>query len=392
MTTLCGGGTSAPKAGYASVVDFSAGLLAQFLITRGLRWFIPALPVVALPTQELATFCATDPPAVPTFTTAETTAMLTLSFGSDFDSGISKLRDLLLHIAWYEVCECTSGSLTAFPTITPPTDTPIFQPPVSPSVAACWTDAITQYSRSSGGPSFAGFITHGGAFGLNITSAVVTMEVGASTGNFNVTVEIRQQTIDAATTGHTYSFNRGVGTASVNVTWDPLYPLWAVYLTGQAGTGNRDVDVSAKFYCDGQVPGGTLTPCCPPDDATQAYLDYILKMVTLIQRQSAPFAYVYGANHTGLSGDGEFAVTGLLGVSVDVTTLPDRAGVLDGTPETLFDVGYVTLGTSDGWVASKRIDHDGTLFLPPSAGVFTRVGYTVGSDVVIDVRELVREP
>jgi len=120
-------------------------------------------------------------------------------------------------------------------------------------------------------------------------------------------------------------------------------------------------------------------------------LDRILGMVTLIQRQQVPFAYVYGSNHTALSGDGELSVSGLLGVSVDVTTLPASYGVADGTPETHFGLGYINLGTDDGWTSARSIDHDGTLLLPSAAGVFTRIGYSLSAGVVVDIRELVRE-
>lgn len=137
-------------------------------------------------------------------------------------------------------------------------------------------------------------------------------------------------------------------------------------------------------------PGNTL--CCA-DPALLALLPNILQMVTLVQRQSAPFAYVYGANHVGLTGDGELAVSGLIGVSIDVTTLPSSYGRSAGTPEHLFDVGFVTLGTSDGWSTTKRIDADGSLVLPGSAaGAFTRVGYTLRPGVEVSIRELVREP
>ena len=115
-------------------------------------------------------------------------------------------------------------------------------------------------------------------------------------------------------------------------------------------------------------------------------------MVTLIQRQAAPFGYVYGANHTALSGQGSISVADLIGVSVDVTTIPVGTSVEGGTPNQYFDLGYVTLGTTDGYSTSRRIDHDGTLFLPAAAGVFTTIGYTLGAGVVADIRELVREP
>lgn len=116
--------------------------------------------------------------------------------------------------------------------------------------------------------------------------------------------------------------------------------------------------------------------------------------VNLIQRQSVPFAYVYGDNHAGLTGDGEIAIdTPLIGVSVDVVAVPSSVSVRAGTPQHLSDVGFVTLGTADGWLASRRIDADGTLELArPGAGALTRIGYSLAPGVEVSIRELVREP
>jgi hypothetical protein len=136
-----------------------------------------------------------------------------------------------------------------------------------------------------------------------------------------------------------------------------------------------------------------VTPCCPPDEVSQSYLDAILQMVTLIQRQAAPFSYIHGAVHAAISGDGEISVSSLLGVAIDITTLPSAYGRSEGTPVHLFDLGYVTLGTADGWLPSRRVDADGTLELRPGlAGPVTRVGYTLSPGVIADLTELVREP
>jgi len=55
----------------------------------------------------------------------------------------------------------------------------------------------------------------------------------------------------------------------------------------------------------------------------QAQLDQLMAMVTLIQRQAAPFGYVPGAIHAGLTGTGVIAIQGLIGCK-SVTTLPTQ--------------------------------------------------------------------
>jgi hypothetical protein len=115
-------------------------------------------------------------------------------------------------------------------------------------------------------------------------------------------------------------------------------------------------------------------------------------MTTLIQRQVAPFAYVPGTAHAALTGAGQFAVQGDIGISVDVTTVPGRAGSEYGNPLNLFDLGWLNVGTADGWVHRELITANPFLYLPPDMGVMTLVGYSLSPDVVATITELVREP
>jgi len=123
-----------------------------------------------------------------------------------------------------------------------------------------------------------------------------------------------------------------------------------------------------------------------------ALLQSVKAAVDLIQKQSTPFAYVPGATHTGLSGDGEISVSGLLGMQAEVTTLPDSVGREDGSPIKLFDVGYITFGSGDGWEDSRRLDKSLRLVFPPYGGLYTKIGYSLRPGVVISITELEREP
>ena len=395
MTALCGGGTSAPKTGLPSVIDPAITLIAELLAAKGGKWVLGALGFQLVEPVNVSSFCAGDPPSLPTFTSDETEAILKLIPGVDFISGIAKLKDWIQHVLWYELCECTSGTLATYTAPSIPSGTPEYYPPVPNIAEPCGGQAITgPYPVTAGNTFFAGYLNAVADAGKPITSGHVTMVVAASTGNFNVTVEVRTQTNTPITAGPIYSYSLAPGTYTRDIPFSPLYPLWACYLIGAAGTGQRLVDVDNDFYCNGETPGNANSPCCPPDVSTQAALDLILKMVTLVQRQVAPFAYVYGDNHTSLSGDGELSpVSGLIGVSVDVTALAPSVGEAMGTPTHLFDAGFVTLGTPDGWLRPRRIDADGTLELAPNgAGALTRIGYTLAPGVTADIRELVREP
>jgi hypothetical protein len=164
--------------------------------------------------------------------------------------------------------------------------------------------------------------------------------------------------------------------------------------TSQGTVGHTlSYDMQFDAYCGGQVPGGTVSSCCPPDTSTQATLDAILTLVTLIQRQNVAFGFVEkGSAHAGISGDGELSIQGLVGVRVDLTTTPARVGVTSGDPDTLWNVGWVRLGTDSAWGERYFVDADPWQLLPAQAGVYTRLGYSIPSDVTVSITELEREP
>lgn len=391
MTAACGGGTSGPKPAAAAVVDYSAGLLAAIFATYDLAWLIPIIPFVGLAPLTLSTFCSSDPPAVPTFTSAETNAILKLQFGADFDSGLGKLKDLVLNTIWYDACQCTSGALVPFAPPAMPSGTPVFQPPVPPTNTPC--DSVPLHTVTSFvGPS-TGLLTTkpityvvyrwtntiltgaGGTYQTNLTQFFSQATPGPSLTQLAFT----QYTISP---GETQKQVVRVAAGTNFVRPD---------VTKVSGSGTSTIQYSIDGYCGDAAPGATELPCCPPDVATQASLDLILKMVTLIQRQSVPFAYLASTAHTGLSGAGSFAIQGLLGVKVNVTTLPSSLGVSGTSPAEHFDLGYLTFGTADGYPHSIRLEHQVQLLLPARASVFTEFAYDLHPGVVITVTELLRE-
>jgi hypothetical protein len=393
VTALCpGGGTSQPKAGHAAVVQYSAGLIASIFAAYDLAWLIPIIPLLSFSNQVLATFCAADPPTVTALTAAESNALLNLQFGSDFDTGLAKVRDLYLNVIWHDACECASGTATPLTPPAPPAGTPIFQPPVAPAVTPCGTVANGPATVAGTAAAFRGWLLWPG---FAATYAVVTCKntVLSGAGHACTTLLSTTDANGVEPAGNTEQSTTTPAGGTTTVNFNILPGIFGIEcdLTDAGGTGDSQMDYTATLYC-GAPPGATTTPCCPPDVATQASLDVILRQVNLLQRQVAPFAYVYGANHVALTGNGSFAVQGLLGCSVDVTTLPTSYGQEAGTPTELFDLGFVTLGTADGWELSRRIDHDGSLVLPRAAGVFTLLGYTLRPGVVVSIRELVREP
>lgn len=391
MTAICGGGTSGPKTGVAAVVDYSSGLIASILASRGLNWLIPVIPLAGLPPLILSSFCAADPPAIPTFTSAETNALIQLTFGADFDSGLSKLGDLILHSIWYDACQCTSGSLTTFPTVTPPAGTPITVVANTPVAAPCQTqvttDTIVAGSNASHvlTPSVAGLTPTGVQLIADGVVADATQNETHQLVGLNQaggTVFLQSLSVTQASPGPKTGF------------W--LLPPGIVSLTlalNSAGiTGHSYVFTdTVNVFCGGQRPGVTQQPCCPPDVASQATLDAILKMVTLIQRQAVPFAYIPSTTHATLSGAGSFAISGLIGAAVHVTTLPTQIGREGTSPTEYFDMGFITFGTPDGYPSSYRLERESQVMLPTRCGAYTTIAYDLHPGVVATITELVRE-
>jgi len=357
-------------------------------------------------TYDLSTFCPNGPPAMPTFSAADIAALLSpIDFGGRTAAAL-KFNDFIGNLFWDRLCECPGGTTTiGSPSSYPSGAGQVVNVPQG--VLVCKEINLPQqnYGTSSVTPYYYGTGTAsttiddvGIPAGATQMSVIMTAHsVGASHYSGSGTFQFRNASHTAMTSVSGSVASAGSpGGAAGPLTGSIAVPAGAVYLRIQigkdtAGTVTDQFSANVKLYCNG-LPGQTLASCCAPDPGTQMLLEQILSMVTLVQRQSAPFAYVYGANHTALSGDGEITVFGLIGVSVDVTTLPSYYGSADGSPVKHFGLGYVQLGTADGYDHSRQVDFDGTLMIPPVAGAFTKIGYSLSPGVVVSIRELVREP
>jgi hypothetical protein len=407
MTALCGGGTSAPIPGSELAVDFTSAAIATALSAYGATWALRAIPFVAtIPPFVLSSFCSTDPPAIPTFTQPEADALLQLTFNGDFFSGAGKLVDLIKHVMWYQTCQCTSGSLTALPPAAPapsgtgiPTNSP---QPVNPNcdnlgnangTTGPYVDTGPTWHPGDTGSPWAytwAKTSYPTAWRMTITNTTVS---GAGV-TFTFAYKLSTTAIGGgAAPGGTPTFTLAPGATRVldliGIAGNNFLYMWINSVTG-TGTGKL-LGSTIEAFCGGDTPGGTQSPCCPPDATLQATVDATLALVTLIQRQLAPFATVHGAAHTGLSGQGSIAVQGILGVAVDITTAPGRLGEESGVPITLWDAGWINIGTADGYGPRQFITSDPFLLRPVAPDV-TVIGYSIAPDVVVTITEIVREP
>jgi hypothetical protein len=142
-------------------------------------------------------------------------------------------------------------------------------------------------------------------------------------------------------------------------------------------------------YCGAALPGASAP--CQADPVVLDLLGQIMSLVVLIQRQGVPFATIDGTSHTGLTGNGTIAVSGLIGAVVTVTSTPTWVGVEDGLPDVLFNVGWVNWGAAGRYTAREFITASPMVTSPPIAGVYTSLNYSIPPGVTVTIVELRRE-
>jgi hypothetical protein len=391
MTVLCGGGSSSIRPGVAAVVAYTSGLIADLLVLVESPWLIPVIPLLSLPNIGTAAFCSTDPPAQPTFTSAEATALLELKVGtSDWNSGVAKISDLLLNAIWSQLCECTSGATPGpSPAPAPPAGTVINIYTSQPNFTPCFELVLTTASSfpSSGTFTLAGgIVIPVGATTLTL-KLINTIAVGSG-ATASVTIEQDNNT----TVLHTDTV-----TATPGQTVTRSFPVVAnankVFLSyvGAGGTGNSFITNSVfDIYCGNSTAPSQTNPC-GPDPTTVALLNAIMQLVTLIQRQIVPFSYISGTTHSGLTGTGELNVQGILGVKVLPSSIPNSAGIVVGDPDTLWLDSWINWGNADGWTERQFLTNSPFVSMPRLASQFTKLGYSLRPGLTVDITELVRE-
>jgi hypothetical protein len=154
----------------------------------------------------------------------------------------------------------------------------------------------------------------------------------------------------------------------------------------------NDIPITVEFFCGAGGGGLAPVPCCPPDPSLTAMLASIATAVELIQRQVAPFATVDGAAHAGLTGEGRIDVQGLLGVRVDLTTVPGYQGVQAGDVDAIYNAGWINWGDPSSFRPREWIQTSPTLSTPPLAGMYTRLSYSLNPGFVATITEVKREP
>jgi hypothetical protein len=380
----------------------ASGFVVQLLESTGYPWIAIAAPFVPLATIGLQAFCSTDPPALPVFTLAETDALLQLTFGADFTSGIGKMGDLIRNRLWWAVCHCDS-------VLTPVPPAAQLPPAGTPAVVTAYNSVCSSRLTASDA-MFHQDGTFDPQFNFTWTSwqnpemthfftgqpLAIQVDLSADYSVSNVTVTFRVQLCSDA------NGNTPISSADYVVpghtTRRVIVPVPANALSLRTSTSHTQPldffgssQTAATLLCATATPGIT-PPCCPPDSYAASALQTILSAVTLIQRQQVPFAYIYGAQHTGLHDTGELTIQGLIGIRLQPTAIPTAIGQEEGDPAEYFDMGWFCWGGTDGFDNRIRLTHSPQTSLPAAAGVYTRIGYSFPPGVTVTITELVREP
>lgn len=406
MTSVCVGSVaSQPKPGIPSRIYLDTAFMSSILPPE-LVWMRPFLPYLPPFFVDVAAFCAGEPPAAPNLVEATMAAVLA---GGEFGAGLVA-AELIVQVIqsqlWYQICECSSGTQPTRPTgQAAPTGLVQINPPqvVTPGPAgACGTYQSAPKSGANNSTTIflfdpTGVITLTNNVPVPSGATTVRMTVTSVVAGANHdTVDVTLRTINSAGTAAS-PITSVVASGATVVATATLAANTIGFLanmvldTGPHSPQSDLVTAKVEFFCGAQ-PGQAAAPCCPPDPQLTGMITRILEYVTLIQRQNAPFAYVAGTAHPGLSGAGSITIQGLIGAKVDVTTLPSSYGRAGTDPTQYFELGFVSFGTPDGWPTGYRVEHDPTLMFPARCGLYTQLDYDLAPGVVVTITELLREP
>jgi hypothetical protein len=394
---ICSSGISAPKAGTTDDVYLTALVLAG-IAQKFAPWLEPFIAyATAEVTLHLPDFCAVDPPADPGINAADILALLAVGPGPLTAAATVKVTQLLSRFAWFNFCRCVSVATPAPPAgPAAPVGLPSINPPAFinlPTSVACTTAIISP--AISWNPPTGTFLNTNNYLHFNATSLRSTLQLTTTTApGYGVTFVIQNLNDDQVILSTFGPFVVAAGGHDVQVVGVPLGTTHQRFLvTGQSGSGAITATLTLETFCNGQEPGGSSSPCCPPDLISSGLLTQILQTVNLIQRQIAPFGFVPGATHAGLTGSGELTVADLIGLELTITgSTPGVIGTVAGDPLTLFEAGWINWGSAAGFQLREFISSSPFLSFPAGAGAMTKIGYSLNAGVTATIVELAREP
>lgn len=393
-------------------IIYAAGALQGLMQDSGYTWLRALAPLMGVIAWDAAQGCMSDPEPRPDITAADWISLINISNPFLYAAAAEKFAQLVRSLLWEVACWCPDGGTTPPPAAQAPVmglPTPFGGNPSSGPATPCFEQLSAQKGFFAAPAS--GVWNGWFPFGQGVAGQTLPIPTGATL------IQVDVETVCADPTGPRGEFNIRVVNSGANTTRQAQFPTVCgtesnvPLLIGGTATVNinpgddrfaieqyfgnsyvttDEAAVRVRFFC-GNAPGQVQTACCPPDDTVMGLLLRTLQTVTLIQRESVPFAYIRGTAHAGLHDNGFIDVQGLLGIIVTLTTTPGWVGVESGEPNALFEAGWFNWGTADGYSERVAIHASPQISLPAAAGQYTRVGYTLSPGVVATITELVRE-
>lgn len=370
VSIVCGGGTTSPLPTTTAAVDVGAAALGVLFTEAGYPWLVPAIPLLNLAPFAPSTFCAADPPAQPSFTSAEANALLNLTLGADFTSGLAKLVTLAENIAWWNLCQCDNHTAVTYPAPSAAPSGTAVSLQVAPVAngAPCFTygPANTGAMVAPGGVTSAGGCPwSANSATVNATTIVLGFRYNFVSGPFTaVSFELRwaASASDCAASIHykvqDFPINQDGQWHYYTIALDPG-AVGVIVQILNAVTTTDTVDYSSQWYCGGQ--SGSVSGCCPTDPIVIALLEAILSGLSA-PGLATPGVLTAGTAHTALSGGGTITAANLKGVQVTLTSIPTSLGEVVGSPNVYFDAGWITPFTSEGPEAGSRVKYSTQYF------------------------------
>jgi len=407
----------------------TASAIAALLNNIPTLWAVPLAGYIGVVTYDLATFCSSDPPSVPTFTASDIIDLLNPFRPAEFLDAQDKFQQLVGAYFWHDVCQCDSVATPAPPTPpSAPTGAPTINPPQLPpqyTSGACLDvqptesfDSLNIHTWSSGPGYVADLAAPFGAQQISSvwlytdpdTSHILVPTYGAPANATHFRLVVHTNSGNVSSANLRWFITPDPTSVAGNPITTPLPANGSTYDSGivhlnnsgqqqfglawatNSASDHPNATIQVQFFCDGQTASQPLQPCCPPDTTLEGILNNILGMVTLIQRQAVPFAYVAGTAHAGLTGRGSISVQGLIGARVEVTAFGSNTGEQLADPDVLWDAGWVNWGSADGVSSRQFITAQQMLTLPSLAGQYTQIHYSLEPNVTVTITELEREP
>lgn len=349
-----------------------------------------------------ATLCGSDPPPMPVFTAADITAILTSSSVTS-PASFQKLTDWIGNAAWNQFCHCAPGATPAVPAPPGyPATAPIVNPPQTPLLTTpCFEGG--QWFEDNG---FSGTCDFTSAFfiGKTIPPGVTSLDVDHTSATvsgpspYPLTYEIQFVAQDGTTvlSAPTWVQSADVGFDHMHV-YLPV-PLGAasysvnVHATACAGV-TQSYGTSFHFYC-GALPGAAVQPCCPPDTHMLGQIQQIANLLNTVLNSlpTPPNSYAESTVHAGLSGHGTITlVSNAIAIKVSITTDLVGARTDTGSPDYLFDRGYIVPITLEAPIRKAvRLVYNPQLYELPT--LTEQIGYTLQPGETITITELTRGP